>query len=75
MLGAARYLADFARFVALKRPQERHDADALRDHYDDFFRPLDAPMGFTTNVNLAKVPDEIAAVSKEFRVAALSLGD
>jgi L-ascorbate metabolism protein UlaG (beta-lactamase superfamily) len=42
-------------------------------HYDDFFRPLDAPMGFTTNVNLAKVPDEIAAVSGEFRVAALSL--
>ncbi len=42
-------------------------------HYDDFFRPLDQPMGFTTNVNLAKVPDEIAAVSSEFRVAALSL--
>src|SRR5947209_4523555 len=32
-------------------------------HYDDFFRPLDAPMGFTTNVNLARVPDELASVS------------
>lgn len=40
-------------------------------HYDDFFRPLSAPMGFTTNVNLAKVPDEIAAVSGDFAVAAL----
>jgi L-ascorbate metabolism protein UlaG (beta-lactamase superfamily) len=40
-------------------------------HYDDFFRPLSAPMGFTTNVNLAKVPDEIAAVSRDFAVAAL----
>ncbi len=40
-------------------------------HYDDFFRPLSAPMGFTTNVNLARVPDEIAAVSRDFGVAAL----
>jgi L-ascorbate metabolism protein UlaG (beta-lactamase superfamily) len=40
-------------------------------HYDDFFRPLSAPMGFTTNVNLHKVPDEIAAVSSDFAVAAL----
>ena len=28
-------------------------------HYDDFFRPLADPnAGFTTNVNLARVPDE-----------------
>ncbi len=40
-------------------------------HYDDFFRPLSAPMGFTTNVNLAQVPDEIAAVSRDFQIAAL----
>ncbi len=40
-------------------------------HYDDFFRPLAAPMGLTTNVNLAQVPDEIAAVSRDFQVAAL----
>jgi L-ascorbate metabolism protein UlaG (beta-lactamase superfamily) len=40
-------------------------------HYDDFFRPLDAEMGLTTNVNLARVPDEIHAVSREFAVAAL----
>jgi L-ascorbate metabolism protein UlaG (beta-lactamase superfamily) len=40
-------------------------------HYDDFFRPLTAPMGFTMNVNLARVPEEIAAVSGDFEVAAL----
>jgi L-ascorbate metabolism protein UlaG (beta-lactamase superfamily) len=43
-------------------------------HYDDFFRPLDAPdHGFTTNVNLAQVPDEVAKVSGDFEVAALPL--
>jgi L-ascorbate metabolism protein UlaG (beta-lactamase superfamily) len=43
-------------------------------HYDDFFRRLDAPeQGFTTNVHLARVPDEIEAVSSEFQVAALPL--
>jgi L-ascorbate metabolism protein UlaG (beta-lactamase superfamily) len=41
-------------------------------HYDDFFRPLSDPNpGFTTNVNLAKVPDEVHAVSRDFTVAAL----
>ena len=40
-------------------------------HYDDFFRPLTVPMGFTLNVNLARVPEEIAAVSRDFAVAAL----
>lgn len=40
-------------------------------HYDDFFRPLAEPMGFTLNVNLARVPEEIAAVSEDFAVAAL----
>src|SRR5947209_4631224 len=42
-------------------------------HYDDFFRPLDAEMGFTTNVNLAHVPDEVAAVSRDISVAALPI--
>jgi L-ascorbate metabolism protein UlaG (beta-lactamase superfamily) len=43
-------------------------------HYDDFFRPLSTPeMGFTMNVNLAQVPDEIHAVSRDFTVAALPL--
>ena len=42
-------------------------------HYDDFFRPLGTEMGFTTNVNLAHVPDEVHAVSRDFTVAALPL--
>jgi L-ascorbate metabolism protein UlaG (beta-lactamase superfamily) len=42
-------------------------------HYDDFFRPLAAPMAFTTNVNLAHVPDEVARVSADFEVVALPL--
>jgi L-ascorbate metabolism protein UlaG (beta-lactamase superfamily) len=42
-------------------------------HYDDFFRPLDAQMGFTTNVNLAQIPDEIRTVSADIQVAALPL--
>jgi L-ascorbate metabolism protein UlaG (beta-lactamase superfamily) len=42
-------------------------------HYDDFFRPLDTTMGLTTNVNLARVPDEIAAVGRDIDVAALPL--
>lgn len=43
-------------------------------HYDDFFRPLDAPeMGFATNVHLSHVPEEVAAVGQDFGVAALPL--
>ncbi len=42
-------------------------------HYDDFFRPLDASMGLSTNVNLAHVPEEVGAVSRDFQVAALPL--
>jgi L-ascorbate metabolism protein UlaG (beta-lactamase superfamily) len=42
-------------------------------HYDNFFRPLDSPMGFAANVHLAGVPDEVAAVSREIPVAALPL--
>ncbi len=44
----------------------------LASHFDDFFRPVDAAMGFSTNVNLAAVPDEVAAVSRDFQVATLA---
>ncbi len=43
-------------------------------HYDDFFKPLSEPMGFTTNVHLAHVPDEVHRVSGDFQVAALRVG-
>jgi L-ascorbate metabolism protein UlaG (beta-lactamase superfamily) len=43
-------------------------------HFDDFFRPLDAPMDFSMNVNLTGFAEEVRAVSSDFAVAALSLG-
>lgn len=43
----------------------------VASHFDDFFRPIDAPMGFSTNVNLAAFPDEVAAVSSDFAVTTL----
>jgi L-ascorbate metabolism protein UlaG (beta-lactamase superfamily) len=42
-------------------------------HFDDFFRPLDGPMGFSKGVQLAALPDEIAAVSREIELASLPL--
>jgi L-ascorbate metabolism protein UlaG (beta-lactamase superfamily) len=43
----------------------------VASHFDDFFRPLDAPMGFATYVDLTGVPAEVAAVSRDARVATL----
>jgi L-ascorbate metabolism protein UlaG (beta-lactamase superfamily) len=44
-------------------------------HYDNFFRPLGAPMEFVTNVALSELPEEIEAVSADIQVAALPRGD
>ncbi len=43
----------------------------VASHFDDFFRPIDAAMGFSTNVNLSAFPEEVATVSRDFAVAAL----
>ena len=43
----------------------------VASHFDDFFKPTEAPLAFSTNVNLAALPDEIAKVSKDFTVATL----
>jgi L-ascorbate metabolism protein UlaG (beta-lactamase superfamily) len=43
----------------------------IASHFDDFFRPLSDPIGFSTNVNLAAFPEEIAEVSGDIQVAAL----
>ena len=40
-------------------------------HYDDFFAPLGSRMKFVRKVELARVPEEVAAVSSDARVAAL----
>lgn len=48
-------------------------AVVLASHYDDFFRPLGATgQGFSLNVRLAAVPEEVAAVSSAARVATLA---
>jgi L-ascorbate metabolism protein UlaG (beta-lactamase superfamily) len=44
-------------------------------HYDNFFRPLGQRMEFVANVQLAGLPDEIAAVSSDFELAALPRAD
>jgi L-ascorbate metabolism protein UlaG (beta-lactamase superfamily) len=54
----------------LRRLQPR---TVVASHFDDFFRPLDAAMGFSTNVNLAAVPEEVARVGRDFAVATLPL--
>lgn len=43
----------------------------VASHFDDFFRPVEDPLGFSLNVHLAGLPDEVHAVSRDFRVAAL----
>jgi L-ascorbate metabolism protein UlaG (beta-lactamase superfamily) len=43
----------------------------VASHFDDFFRPVGAPIGFSMNVNLAAFPEEVSAVSADIAVAAL----
>ncbi|WP_320672952.1 MBL fold metallo-hydrolase [Patulibacter defluvii] len=56
------------RILGRLRPQT-----VVPSHFDDFFRPLEAPMGFSKGVQLAAFPDEIAAVSREIELASLPL--
>lgn len=44
-------------------------------HYDNFFRPLGREMEFVSNVQLSALPDEIGAVSRDARIAALPRAD
>lgn len=43
-------------------------------HWDDFFRPLDAPFGSSFNVNLYRFPDEVASVTRSPLVRTLRPG-
>jgi L-ascorbate metabolism protein UlaG (beta-lactamase superfamily) len=43
-------------------------------HYDNFFAPFSAPMDFTVGVDVARFSEEVAAVSKEFEIRSLELG-
>ena len=42
-------------------------------HYDDFFRPVDAAMKFSFNVNYAGFLDEVTAVSRDFEIRCLDV--
>jgi len=44
-------------------------------HYDNFFRPLGDELEFVANVQLAELPGEIAAVSRDIELAALPRTD
>ena len=44
-------------------------------HYDNFFRPLGNRLEFVANVQLAEIPDEIGAVSRDIELAALPRAD
>jgi L-ascorbate metabolism protein UlaG (beta-lactamase superfamily) len=44
-------------------------------HYDNFFRPLGEDLEFVANVHLARLPEEIGAVGREFEIAALPRSD
>jgi L-ascorbate metabolism protein UlaG (beta-lactamase superfamily) len=44
-------------------------------HYDNFFRPLGQDLEFVANVQLAELPGEIGAVSRDIELAALPRSD
>lgn len=44
-------------------------------HYDNFFRPLGSQLEFVANVQLAALPDEIGAISRDFELACLPRAD
>jgi L-ascorbate metabolism protein UlaG (beta-lactamase superfamily) len=44
-------------------------------HYDNFFRPLGEDLEFVTAAELARLPEEIGAVSREIELAALPRAD
>jgi L-ascorbate metabolism protein UlaG (beta-lactamase superfamily) len=50
-------------------------AAVIPTHYDNFFRPLGERLEFVANVQLAALPEEIAAVSREIEIAALPRAD
>ena len=44
-------------------------------HHDDFFRPLDAPMGFSLNVNVESFLHEVHAAARDVPVRTLAIGE
>jgi L-ascorbate metabolism protein UlaG (beta-lactamase superfamily) len=58
------------RILALLEPRA-----VVPTHYDNFFRPLGEDLEFVTAAELARLPEEIAAVSSEIELAALPRAD
>lgn len=66
-IAGRRYTKDYTRRIcAALEPRV-----VIPNHYDNFFRPLDAEMDFSFNVNFGGFVDELAETSREFRVASL----
>jgi L-ascorbate metabolism protein UlaG (beta-lactamase superfamily) len=61
---------DWRRILPLLEPRA-----VVPTHYDNFFRPLGERMDFVANVQLARLPEEIEAVSRDFELAALPRAD
>jgi len=49
-------------------------ARIVPSHYDDFFRPLDAPSRLSFNVNLTGFADEVHRASRDLPIATLEVG-
>jgi L-ascorbate metabolism protein UlaG (beta-lactamase superfamily) len=49
-------------------------ARIIPTHYDDFFRPLDAPPRFSLNVNLTGFAEEVHRASRDLPIATLEIG-
>lgn len=56
-----------ARILRLLEPQL-----IVAHHFDDFFRPVEAPLDFSLNVNLGAWVEEARTVSRDFSVRTLS---
>lgn len=57
----------WARMLPLLEPKT-----VVASHFDDFFRAIDGPLGFSLNVNLTALPEEVHTVSHDFDVRALT---
>lgn len=61
------YTRDFTRRIL----QALDPGLVVAHHHDDFFRPVEAPMGYSFNVNLGGFVDEVAAVDPHLPVRVL----
>ncbi len=55
------------RVLGLLRPRV-----VVPHHHDDFFRPLDAPMGFSLNVHLRSACEDLASIDSDVQVRTLT---